>query len=104
MSSDALAGMGPGLRALTVRGNLLEVLPDLRPLTGLEVVDLQDNPLLCDCALLPLRRSVQISQLLQGPRKLSISRIISIKIYKSHNNHVTVYFVLSLCAAGGWRI
>lgn len=61
MSRDALVGLGPGLRALTVRGNLLEELPDLSPLTGLEVVDLQDNPLLCDCRLLPLRRSVQSS-------------------------------------------
>lgn len=59
MSKDALAGLGPGLRALTLRGNRLEQLPDLTPLTGLEVVDLQDNPLLCDCSLLPLRRSVQ---------------------------------------------
>ncbi|XP_029293951.1 chondroadherin-like protein [Cottoperca gobio] len=56
MSRDALAGLGPGLRALTVRGNQLEELPDLSPLTGLEVVDLQDNPLLCDCPLMPLRR------------------------------------------------
>ncbi|XP_068434439.1 chondroadherin-like protein [Clinocottus analis] len=56
MSRDALAGLGPGLRALTVRGNQLEELPDLSPLTGLEVVDLQDNPLMCDCPLLRLRR------------------------------------------------
>lgn len=59
MSRDALAGLGPRLRALTVRGNQLEELPDLSPLTGLEVVDLQDNPLACDCPLLPLRRSAQ---------------------------------------------
>lgn len=42
-----------------MRGNQLEELPELNPLTGLEVVGLQDNPLLCDCALLPLRRLVQ---------------------------------------------
>uniref|UniRef100_A0A4W6DFM1 Chondroadherin-like b n=1 Tax=Lates calcarifer TaxID=8187 RepID=A0A4W6DFM1_LATCA len=53
---DALAGLGPGLKALTVRGNQLEELPELSPLAGLEVVNLQDNPLRCDCALLPLRR------------------------------------------------
>lgn len=56
MSKDALAGLGPRLRVLTVRGNQLEELPDLSKLTGLEVVDLRDNPLLCDCRLLPLRR------------------------------------------------
>lgn len=59
MSRDALVGLGPGLRALTVKGNQLKELPDLTPLTGLEVVGLQDNPLLCDCGLMPLRRSVQ---------------------------------------------
>ena len=61
MSADALAGLGPGLRALTVRGNQLEELPELSTLTGLEVVDLQDNPLLCNCDLLPLRRLVELS-------------------------------------------
>lgn len=66
MSRDALAGLGPGLKVLTVRGNQLQELPDLGPFTGLEVVDLQDNPLLCDCRLLPLRRSVQISGEVRG--------------------------------------
>ncbi|CAN9505812.1 unnamed protein product [Ophioblennius macclurei] len=56
MSRDALLGLGAGLRALTVRGNKLKELPDLSPLTGLEVVDLEDNPLQCDCLLMPLRR------------------------------------------------
>lgn len=72
MSRDALVGLGPGLRALTVRGNQLEELPDLNPLTGLEVVDLRDNPLLCDCRLLPLRRSVQV-YLLINPFKNNLS-------------------------------
>lgn len=60
MSEDALQDLGSALRHLTVRGNQLKELPDLRPLTGLEGVDLRDNPLLCDCALLPLRRSVRV--------------------------------------------
>ncbi|MEQ2165100.1 hypothetical protein GOODEAATRI_013576, partial [Goodea atripinnis] len=34
----------------------LKELPDLSALTGLEMIDMRDNPLLCDCALLPLRR------------------------------------------------
>lgn len=58
MSKDSLAGLGSRLKVLTLGGNQLEELPDLSPLTGLEVVNLQDNPLLCDCPLLPLRRSV----------------------------------------------
>ncbi|KAM4716414.1 chondroadherin-like protein [Anableps anableps] len=56
MSKQALLGLGPRLKVLTVRGNQLKELPDLGPLTGLEMIDLRDNPLLCDCALLPLRR------------------------------------------------
>lgn len=58
ISKDALLGLGSELRTLTVRGNQLEEFPDLSSLTGLETVDLQDNPLRCDCFLLPLRRSV----------------------------------------------
>ncbi|XP_041863766.1 chondroadherin-like protein isoform X2 [Melanotaenia boesemani] len=59
MSKDVLLDLGPGLKVLTLRGNQLKVLPDLSPLTGLEMVDLQDNPLLCDCALEPLHRWVE---------------------------------------------
>lgn len=58
MSMDSLEGLDIGLKALTLRGNKLENLPDLNLLKGLEVVDLQDNPLLCDCPLLPLRKLV----------------------------------------------
>ncbi|RVE69191.1 hypothetical protein OJAV_G00075430 [Oryzias javanicus] len=56
ISQDALQDLGSVLRILTVRGNLLKELPDLRLFTSLEGVDLRDNPLLCSCALLPLRR------------------------------------------------
>lgn len=58
MSRDSLAGLGSGLTTLSLGGNQLEELPDLSPLTGLEVINLAHNPLLCDCTLLPLRRSV----------------------------------------------
>lgn len=55
MSPDSLAGVGPGLRSLFLEGNLLEAVPEFRPLTSLEVINLADNPLMCDCPLLPLR-------------------------------------------------
>lgn len=61
MSMDSLVGLETGLRTLTLRGNKLEILPDLSRLQGLEVVDLQDNPLLCDCPLMPLRMLVTFS-------------------------------------------
>lgn len=56
VSKDSLAGLGSGLRSLFLEGNQLEELPNLSPLTGLEVINLAENPLLCDCPLLPLRK------------------------------------------------
>ncbi|XP_022612751.1 chondroadherin-like protein [Seriola dumerili] len=88
MSRDALAGLGPGLRALTVRGNQLEELPELSPLTGLEVVDLQDNPLLCDCALLPLRRwmenvSLEVIATCGHPPELRGQKVTDVQVFTS---------------------
>lgn len=59
MSPDSLAGVGPGLRSLFLEGNLLEAVPEFRPLTSLEVINLADNPLMCDCPLLPLRMWIE---------------------------------------------
>lgn len=56
MSKDSLAGLGSGLQSLLLEGNQLEDVPDFSPLTGLEVINLAENPLLCDCPLLPLRK------------------------------------------------
>lgn len=55
MSQNSLAGLGPGLRSLFLEGNRLEEVPDFHLLTSLEVINLADNPLMCDCPLLPLR-------------------------------------------------
>uniref|UniRef100_I3KUJ7 Chondroadherin-like b n=1 Tax=Oreochromis niloticus TaxID=8128 RepID=I3KUJ7_ORENI len=59
MSQSALAGLGPGLRSLFLEGNQLEEVPDFHPLTALEVINLADNPLMCDCPLLPLRMWIE---------------------------------------------
>ncbi|XP_069557181.1 chondroadherin-like protein [Brachyistius frenatus] len=88
MSGDALLGLGSGLRALTVRGNQLEELPDLNPLTELEVVDLQDNPLLCDCPLLPLRRwmekvSLEVIATCGRPPELRGQKLRDVQVFKS---------------------
>ncbi|CAB1341875.1 unnamed protein product [Coregonus sp. 'balchen'] len=72
MSRDSLAGLGSGLTTLSLGGNQLEELPDLSPLTGLEVINLAHNPLLCDCPLLPLRNcpgeSASPGKTLKGPK------------------------------------
>ncbi|XP_045929185.1 chondroadherin-like protein isoform X2 [Micropterus dolomieu] len=88
MSRDALAGLGPGLRTLTVRGNQLEELPDLSPLTSLEVVDLQDNPLLCDCPLLPLRKwmenvSVEVIATCGHPPEIKGQKVRDVHVFTS---------------------
>ncbi|TRY77535.1 hypothetical protein DNTS_028247 [Danionella cerebrum] len=59
VSKDFLSGLGSGLRSLFLEGNQLEELPGLTPLTGLEVINLAENPLLCDCPLLPLRKWIE---------------------------------------------
>ncbi|XP_057673550.1 chondroadherin-like protein isoform X1 [Corythoichthys intestinalis] len=88
MSRDALAGLGPGLKALSVRGNQLKELPDLGSLTGLEVVDLQDNPLLCDCTLLPLHRwlesvSLEVGATCGHPPELRGRQVRDLELFKS---------------------
>lgn len=59
MSPSSLAGLSAGLRSLFLEGNQLEEVPDLHPLTSLEVINLADNPLMCDCPLLPLRMWIE---------------------------------------------
>ncbi|KAL4658057.1 chondroadherin-like protein isoform X2 [Arapaima gigas] len=59
MSKDSLAGLGPGLLSLLLEGNQLEELPSLHALTGLEVINLAENPFVCDCPLLPLRKWIE---------------------------------------------
>ncbi|XP_008298176.1 chondroadherin-like protein, partial [Stegastes partitus] len=88
MSSDALLGLGSGLRALTVRGNQLEELPDLSPLTGLDLIDLRDNPLLCDCPLLPLRRwmekvSLEVIATCGRPPELRGQKVTDVHVFTS---------------------
>ncbi|KAM9780465.1 chondroadherin-like protein [Neosynchiropus ocellatus] len=88
LSQDALTGLGSTLRALTVRGNQLEELPDLRPLKHLEVVDLQENPLRCDCTLMPLYRwmenvSLEVSATCGHPPELEGHLLKDVQVFKS---------------------
>ncbi|XP_054913552.1 chondroadherin-like b isoform X2 [Poeciliopsis prolifica] len=55
MSENSLVGVGPGLRSLFLEGNKLELVPDFHQLASLEVINLANNPLMCDCPLLSLR-------------------------------------------------
>ncbi|XP_030591715.1 chondroadherin-like protein [Archocentrus centrarchus] len=88
ISRDALLGLGSGLQTLTMRGNQLKELPDLSPLSNLEVVDLRDNPLQCDCSLLPLRRwmenvSLEVAATCGHPPDLRGQKVQDIHIFKS---------------------
>ncbi|XP_050962831.1 chondroadherin-like protein [Labeo rohita] len=63
MSARSLAGFGPGLLSLSLEENQLEELPDLLPLTGLQYLNLNKNPLMCNCELLPFYRWLKNSSL-----------------------------------------
>uniref|UniRef100_A0A671MA79 Chondroadherin-like protein n=1 Tax=Sinocyclocheilus anshuiensis TaxID=1608454 RepID=A0A671MA79_9TELE len=88
VSKDSLAGLGSGLRSLFLEGNQLEELPDLGPLTGLEVINLAENPLVCDCPLLPLRKWIELVNLkvratCGHPPELRGQRVKDIHVFKS---------------------
>ncbi|KAL3987448.1 kelch-like protein 33 [Sarotherodon galilaeus] len=95
ISKDALLGLGSELRTLTVRGNQLEEFPDLSSLTGLETVDLQDNPLRCDCSLLPLRRwmenvSLELTATCGHPPELRGQKVQGIQVFKSCPENISL--------------
>ncbi|CAJ1075848.1 chondroadherin-like protein [Xyrichtys novacula] len=88
ISQDALVGLNPGLKALTLHGNQLQELPDLSPLTGLEEVDLQENPLLCGCSLLHLRRwmenvSLEVVATCGNPPEVKGQKVREVTVFKS---------------------
>uniref|UniRef100_A0A667XIV1 Chondroadherin-like protein n=1 Tax=Myripristis murdjan TaxID=586833 RepID=A0A667XIV1_9TELE len=88
MSRDSLVGLGPRLRSLYLEGNQLEEVPDLHPLTTLEVINLADNPLLCDCPLLPLRMwiekvNLKVRATCANPPELKGRRVKDVHIFKA---------------------
>ncbi|XP_065098520.1 chondroadherin-like b [Paramisgurnus dabryanus] len=88
MSRESLAGFGSGLRSLLLEGNQLEELPDLSPLSGLEVINLAENPLLCDCPLLPLRKwieqvNLKVRATCGHPPELRGQRVKDVHVFKS---------------------
>ncbi|XP_054605018.1 chondroadherin-like b isoform X1 [Nothobranchius furzeri] len=88
MSKDALAGVGPELRSLFLEGNKLEEMPDFRPLSSLEVINLADNPLMCDCPLLPLRLwiekiNLKVRATCANPPELKGQRVKDVHVFKA---------------------
>nr|XP_023685717.1 chondroadherin-like protein [Paramormyrops kingsleyae]XP_023685718.1 chondroadherin-like protein [Paramormyrops kingsleyae] len=88
MSKDSLEGLGAGLRSLLLEGNRLEELPSLFPLAGLEVINLAENPLLCDCPLLPLREwiekvNLKVRASCGHPPELKGRRVKDVHVFKS---------------------
>uniref|UniRef100_A0A4W5KV88 Chondroadherin-like protein n=2 Tax=Hucho hucho TaxID=62062 RepID=A0A4W5KV88_9TELE len=88
MSKDSLTGLGAGLRSLYLEGNQLEEVPDFNPLTGLEVINLAENPLLCDCPLLPLRMwiekvNLKVRATCVHPPELRGRRVKDVHVFKA---------------------
>ncbi|XP_024913716.1 chondroadherin-like b [Cynoglossus semilaevis] len=88
MSPDSLTGLGPRLRSLFLEGNKLEEVPDLQPFTSLEVINLADNPLMCDCPLLPLRLwiekvNLKVRATCANPPELKGRRVKDVHVFKA---------------------
>ncbi|CAL8304863.1 unnamed protein product [Merluccius merluccius] len=88
MSKESLVGLDAGLVLLSLGGNQLEELPDLRPMQGLQVVKLHNNPLLCDCPLLPLRRwmenaSLAVTATCGHPPEVRGQSVGDVQVFKS---------------------
>ncbi|KAK5850515.1 hypothetical protein PBY51_001390 [Eleginops maclovinus] len=88
MSQSSLAGVGPGLRSLFLEGNQLEEVPDLQTLSSLEVINLADNPLMCDCPLLPLRMwiekvNLKVRATCANPPELRGRRVKDVQVFRA---------------------
>ncbi|XP_076008334.1 chondroadherin-like b [Genypterus blacodes] len=88
MSRGSLAGLTSGLRSLFLEGNQLEEVPNLHPLASLEVINLADNPLMCDCPLLPLRMwiekvNLKVRATCANPPELKGRRVKDVHIFKA---------------------
>ncbi|XP_076122792.1 chondroadherin-like protein [Alosa pseudoharengus] len=88
MSKDSLAGLGSGMLTLSLKGNQLESLPSLSSLTGLQEVNLADNPLLCDCNLLLLRKwmdnvSLTVSATCGHPAELQGQSVKDVSVFQT---------------------
>ncbi|XP_061764961.1 chondroadherin-like b [Nerophis ophidion] len=86
MSQSSLAGLA--LRGLFLEGNQLEQVPDLHPITSLEVINLADNPLMCDCPLLPLRLwiekvNLKVRATCANPPELRGRRVQDVHVFKA---------------------
>ncbi|XP_029282481.1 chondroadherin-like protein [Cottoperca gobio] len=88
MSQNSLAGLGAALRSLFLEGNQLEEVPNLQPLTSLEVINLADNPLMCDCPLLPLRMwiekvNLKVRATCANPPELRGRRVKDVHVFRA---------------------
>ncbi|XP_062299170.1 chondroadherin-like b [Scomber scombrus] len=88
MSQNSLVGLGPGLRSLFLEGNQLEEVPDFHPLSSLEVINLANNPLMCDCPLLPLRMwiekvNLKVRATCANPPELRGRKVKDVHVFKA---------------------
>lgn len=88
MSPDSLTGLGAGLRSLFLEGNHLESVPDFNPFSSLEVINLAENPLMCDCPLLPLRMwiekvNLKVRATCANPPELKGRRVKDVHVFRA---------------------
>uniref|UniRef100_A0A3B3TJL8 Chondroadherin-like b n=1 Tax=Poecilia latipinna TaxID=48699 RepID=A0A3B3TJL8_9TELE len=88
MGLEKVIGLGPGLRSLFLEGNKLEEVPDFHQLTSLEVINLADNPLMCDCPLLPLRLwiekvNIKVRATCANPPEVKGQKVKDVYVFKA---------------------
>ncbi|KAE8611240.1 hypothetical protein XENTR_v10012380 [Xenopus tropicalis] len=66
ISSGGFSGLGQGIKSLHLDNNKLQNIPNMKPFTGLEVINLANNPFHCDCRLLPLHKWINSLNLKVG--------------------------------------
>ncbi|KAM4721387.1 chondroadherin-like protein [Rhinophrynus dorsalis] len=66
ISSGGFIGLGRGIKSLYLDNNKLQNLPSMKDFSGLEVINLANNPFHCDCRLLSLHRWISSLNLKVG--------------------------------------
>ncbi|XP_053577377.1 chondroadherin-like protein isoform X2 [Bombina bombina] len=66
IASGGFVGLGRGIKSIYLENNKLQNLPKMKDFTGLEVINLANNPFQCDCSLLHLHRWIQSLNLKVG--------------------------------------
>ncbi|KAM5148056.1 chondroadherin-like protein [Mantella aurantiaca] len=80
ISSGTFIGLGFRIKSLFMENNKLEVIPDMKNFTGLEVINLSNNPFRCDCHLFNIHRwinglNIKVGATCETPKHMKGQRV-----------------------------